>query len=648
MAYLQRIVGLRRRWKRLLLIVLDSLLVSFALWSAFALRLGDPWSFYLERGVIILPLMVIVTIPVFYFLGFYRSLLRYVSGRVFYDVATGAGVATLVTLAIWVLAHGPLIPRSTWLIHWIVTVLLIGSVRLLLRRTVSIPRGAFDSGQRVAIYGAGDAGAQLAVALQHSREFRPVVFVDSSVDLQGSEILGVKVYPPAKLEELIPSHEIGTVLLAMPSLNRRRRREILSSLESLPVRVLAMPSLPELASGAHRVDELRDVDVADVLGREPVAPDPELLAATIRDKVVLVTGGGGSIGSELCRQILRQKPRRLLIFEIGEHALYEIERELRWLASQSGIELELYALLGSVTDPERLRSILSVHAVATVFHAAAYKHVPLVEINPIAGVVNNVLGTLHAAQAAIDAGVETFVLVSTDKAVRPTNVMGASKRVAELVLQALATEQQKTTLCMVRFGNVLASSGSVVPLFREQIRRGGPVTVTDPDVVRYFMTIPEAAQLVIQAAAMATGGDVFLLEMGEPVRILDLARRMIHLSGYEVMDENNPDGDIEIRFMGLRPGEKLYEELLIDEHNQTTEHPMIMRAHEQSLPWAEFSSVLEQLATMAERQDCPGITSVLTDTVSGYRYSGHMSGDLSTHAATRAKHRLESQYLDHA
>ncbi len=613
------ILTLPRRWKRRLLILLDSVLITFSLWAGFALRLGDAWSFYLDRAVVILPLVVAITIPIFYMLGFYRSVLRYVSGRVYFELARAVGIATLLTLAVWVFGQGPPIPRSTWLIHWLVAVLLIGSMRLLLRGSVAIPRGAYSAGQKVAIYGAGDAGAQLAAALQHSREYRPVIFIDRNPDLQGSEILGIKVYDPEHLPELIPVHELESVLLAMPSTLARRRHEILTGLESLPVRVLAMPGLPELASGARRVDELREVSVEDILGREPVRASPGLMAATINDRSVMVTGGGGSIGAELCRQIVMQRPRRLVVVDSAEYALYRVERELARTCEQIDCRLELRLVLGSVQDRGRMESLMSGFAIDTVFHAAAYKHVPIVEHNPVEGVANNVLGTLHCAQAAITCGVRTFVLISTDKAVRPANVMGASKRFAELVLQALAEQQTGTTLCMVRFGNVLASSGSVVPLFREQIRKGGPITVTHPDIVRYFMTIPEAAQLVIQAGAMATGGEVFLLEMGEPVRILDLARRMIHLSGYEVRDQDNTDGDIEIEFTGLRPGEKLYEELLIGEDDLSTDHPMIKQAREQSIPWVDLAPMLDQLRILVRDQDSQGVWELLRSVVMGYR-----------------------------
>jgi FlaA1/EpsC-like NDP-sugar epimerase len=613
------LVNLPRGLKQGLLIAVDGLLIVFCVWAAFALRLGEPWSFFFRNAIWLVPLMVVLTLPAFYVLGFYRSVIRYVSGHVFFDAAKGVGVGALLSLAVWELAQGPVVPRSAWLIYGLLAVLTVGAFRLLLRGYVSVPRGAYAAGERVVIYGAGDAGAQLAVALQHSREYRPVAFLDDKPDLRGTEILGLKVHPSRRLPDLIPKLEVNTVLLAMPSVPRKQRREILDGLESLPLRVLAMPGLTELAAGTRRVDELREVDVEDVLGRDPVRADESLLAARLGGKSVMVTGAGGSIGAELCRQIIRRNPKRLVALELSEYQLYHTEQNLRRLLDQIASSVELIPILGSVQDRNRLVSVMQAFEVQTVFHAAAYKHVPIVEHNPMEGIANNVFGTWRCAEAAIRAGVEIFVLVSTDKAVRPTNVMGASKRLAELVLQGLAQPEPETRLCMVRFGNVLASSGSVVPLFREQIRRGGPVTVTHPDMVRYFMTIPEAAQLVIQAGAMAQGGDVFLLEMGEPVKIVDLARRMIHLSGFEVRDDGNPDGEIEIQFTGLRAGEKLYEELLIGDDDLATEHPRIKRARERAIQWDALHPALEELVGAVESGDHRTIRRVLEALVEEYR-----------------------------
>ncbi len=441
---------------------------------------------------------------------------------------------------------------------------------------------------RVAIYGAGEAGARLSTVLSTTRAFDPLVFIDDAKSLHGRMVNGIKVFPPEELPELIKTRNIDRILLALPSLTRRRRREILSELEPLGVHVQTVPEFEQLVTGSANVGDIREVDVCDLLGRDSVPPKAGLFDACIRDRVVMVTGAGGSIGSELCRQIIGLGPKRLILFEMSELALYNIERELRTYAEQNSIQVELIGLIGNGHHKLRMREILLTYRVQTVYHAAAYKHVPIVEHNVIEGIYNNVIATWNTAEAAHETDVETFVLVSTDKAVNPTNVMGATKRFAEMVLQGLHHRGTKTRFCMVRFGNVLASSGSVVPLFNEQIKAGGPVTVTHPEVIRYFMTIPEAAQLVIQAGSMADGGDVFVLDMGKPVRICDLARRMIHLMGMTVRDEQHPDGDIEIAYTGLRPAEKLYEELLIGNNVTGTQHPMILRAIEHSLPWERF------------------------------------------------------------
>jgi FlaA1/EpsC-like NDP-sugar epimerase len=446
-----------------------------------------------------------------------------------------------------------------------------------------------------------------------------VALVDDDPRLAGTVIAGVRVRRPAELPALVARHRVRRVLLAVPGIDRRRRRAIIEDLARLAVHVQTLPDIVDLVAGRARVDELAEVDVVDLLGREPVPPDPALLDRCIRGKSVMVTGAGGSIGSALCQQILRLGPRRLVLFEISEHALYRVEQDLRRAAAHADPGVEVVALLGSVHHLDRVHSIMTAFGVQTVYHAAAYKHVPIVEANMVEGIHNNVIGTWHCAEAAEAAGVETFVLVSTDKAVNPTNVMGATKRVAELVLQGMAERGSRTRFCMVRFGNVLDSSGSVVPLFRAQIRAGGPVTVTHPDVVRYFMTIPEAASLVIQAGSMASGGDVFLLDMGEPVRIADLARRMINLSGYTVCDAGNPQGAIPIVYTGLRPGEKLYEELLIGGDCAATGHPRILRAVEEGLPWARVRYLLGEFLAAANTFDCERALGLLRETVGGYR-----------------------------
>jgi FlaA1/EpsC-like NDP-sugar epimerase len=617
---LEQFLNLPIAVRRLLLVIGDTLAVLVAVWASFAIRLGDWWPDMLQDVVWLFPLAIIILIPTLAVVGLYRPILRYADESLLYTIVLGVSAGILLMMAVWVFLREGLVPRSSWLICWLVLTTLVGGGRLLLRRYLRRRFRSSAPRTPVIIYGAGEAGAQLVNALRYSAEFAPVVFVDDNPRLWGSVVLGLKVRAPTKLPRLIAHHEAGLILLALPSTSHRRRREILEDLAGLPVRVMALPTLAELTSGARRIDEFREIDVADILGRDTVQPNESLLRARVRDKAVMVTGAGGSIGAELCRQILALRPRRLVLFERSEYALYTIEQELgAMLANMGQPPIELIPLLGSVIHRRRLQVAMEHFGVQTVYHAAAYKHVPIVEHNPIEGVRNNVFGTLHAAEAAIAAGVETFVLVSSDKAVRPTNVMGATKRLAELILEGLAGEGGATRLCMVRFGNVLDSSGSVVPLFREQIRKGGPVTVTHPEVERYFMTIPEAAQLVIQASAMAQGGDLFLLDMGEAVRIFDLARRMIGLSGMEVRDEEHPDGDIEIQFTGLRSGEKLREELLIGADDLPTEHPMIRRAREGDPPWAAIQDCLERLDAAARAFDYPAVRAILREAVVEYQ-----------------------------
>ncbi len=620
MAFLQPLLNLPATTRRLLLAFGDVLAVLVAVWAAFALRLGDWWPELLQEVVWLFPLAVVILLPSFALAGLYRPILRYADESLLHAIVLGASVGLLLMMAVWVFLREGIVPRSSWLIAWLLLIALVGGSRLLLRRylrrrfRLSTPRIP------VIIYGAGEAGAQLIQALRYGAEFEPVAFVDDNPRLWGSVILGLNVWSASRLPRLIARHQAGLILLALPSASHRRRREILEALAGLPVRVLALPTLGELTSGARRIDEFREIEVEDILGRDSVQPNLELLRARVHDKTVLVTGAGGSIGAELCRQIVPLRPRRLVLFERSEYALYAIEQELQAISGNMSLpQVELFPLLGSVVHRRRLQVVMERFGVDTVYHAAAYKHVPIVEHNPIEGVRNNIFGTWYAAEAAEAAGVETFVLISTDKAVRPTNVMGATKRVAELILQGRAEEGGSTRLCMVRFGNVLDSSGSVVPLFREQIRRGGPVTVTHPDVERYFMTIPEAAQLVIQASALAQGGEVFLLDMGEPVRILDLAERMIRLSGQTVRDEAHPNGDIDIQFTGLRSGEKLREELLIGNDDVPTTHPMIRRAREGHLPWPVIREHLDRLDAAAHRFDYPAVRTLLQELVAGYQ-----------------------------
>jgi FlaA1/EpsC-like NDP-sugar epimerase len=475
------------------------------------------------------------------------------------------------------------------------------------------------SKERIAIYGAGVAGAQVVGALRDSGQYISVAFIDADRSLNARMIAGIRVHAPEDLPQLIERERITSVLLAIPACSRRQRQLILKSLEPYPVHVRTVPDISDIVAGTASVADLREVDSSDLLEREPVMPDDSLLQACIRGKVVMVSGAGGSIGSELCRQIVRLGPARLLLLEMSEPALYHIDRELRAVAVAQGLQTDIVPLLGNAHHRNRVREIMQQYRVQSVYHAAAYKHVPIVEQNIVEGIHNNVFSTWHLAEAALEARVETFVLISSDKAVNPTNVMGATKRFAELTLQALQGRSTVTRFCMVRFGNVLESSGSVVPLFREQIKRGGPVTVTHRDVIRYFMTIPEASQLVLQASAMGHGGDVFVLDMGQPLRIEDLARRMINLMGLSVREASNPDGDIEIIYTGLRPAEKLYEELLIGSNVTGTEHPMIMRAIEPHMPWAELSAILSEMLEALDNFDCGRARAMLMRTVSEYR-----------------------------
>ncbi|MCS3462833.1 FlaA1/EpsC-like NDP-sugar epimerase [Citrobacter sp. JUb117] len=466
-------------------------------------------------------------------------------------------------------------------------------------------------GTRVVIYGAGASGRQLLPALSQMDEYYPVAFVDDNRALQGQVIHGVSVFAPEKLAWLVEKYEAKKILLAMPSANRARKNEVIKTLEGLPCEVLSIPGMVDLVEGKARIDALRKVVITDLLGRDPVSPIPELVSRNINGKTVMVTGAGGSIGSELCRQIIKNKPDQIILFELSEFSLYSIDSELRNLNLSQDLQVKIYPILGNVQDKEHLERLIKAFNVDTIYHAAAYKHVPLVEFNVLDGVRNNIFGTLCCAQAAASCGVENFVLISTDKAVRPTNTMGATKRMAELVLQALAKEGGKTCFSMVRFGNVLGSSGSVVPLFEKQIASGGPVTLTHQDITRYFMTIPEAAQLVIQAGAMGTGGDVFVLDMGEPVKIIDLAHRMIALQGLSVRDDKHPYGDIAVQTTGLRPGEKLYEELLIGDNVSTTQHPRIKTANEVMLPWSEMSKLLAELDTACREFDYERVREIL-------------------------------------
>ena len=602
------------------MVTADAVCIPVMMYLALALK-SDSWASPTVGVAKAMLAATLVSIPVFARIGLYRAVIRYMGPRAALAVAAGTTLSCALLLLLTAVRVVTEVTPATVIIFASLLLAYVGASRMLLRWLL-LANGI--GAPHVVIYGAGRGGAELAAALAASGEFSPIAFVDDNSALWGTVIAGLEVYPQQQLPTLLEDHECRRVLLAMPSLSSRRRREILSKLEPVGVHVQTIPSITDLMTGTARVDELQEIAVTDLLGREAVAPVRELFETSIRGKSVLVTGGGGSIGSELCRQIIRLAPRRLLLLEMSELALYSVERELRAIAASEQLSVEIFALLGNAHHKFRLREILQNFAVQTVYHAAAYKHVPIVEHNVIEGIYNNVFSTWHTAEAALECRVETFVLVSTDKAVNPTTVMGATKRLAEVVLQGLQQRTQTTRFCMVRFGNVLESSGSVVPLFREQIRRGGPVTVTHPDVIRYFMTIPEAAQLVIQAGSMAEGGDVFVLDMGKPIRIVDLARRMIQLAGQTVRDDRHPDGDIEIVYTGLRPAEKLFEELLIGKNVTGTEHPMILRAVEHALSWSAVLAHLEQLRIAMARFDCRGASDILMQAVVEYRPAGDL------------------------
>jgi len=592
MIFLKYLFSLNRSQKRIVSVTIDILFILVAFWSALFVRLETVDIFLNDRYWILVTFVCPISILAFIKFGLYRAILRYMGAKALSAIVMGIAIS-VISIVVFTYFFNVNIPRTVPIIYTAFVLILIGGSRVVLRSIVGI--GLTRIGDPVIIYGAGVSGRQLLTSLMQSHEYYPCAFVDDDKTLRGSSIQGVHVYSPSILAKLVEQKEAKKILLALPSIGRTRRQEILQTLEPLALQVMTIPAMVDLVSGDKLYSDIKEVDISDLLGRESVSPNDELMMANIKDKVVMVTGAGGSIGSELCRQILKQAPKKLILFELSEFALYAIDRELNLSAQAQGLDIEILPMMGSVQRENRVQAIMHTFKVQTVYHAAAYKHVPMVEHNVVEGVRNNIFGTLYTARAAIAAKVETFVLISTDKAVRPTNVMGTTKRMAELILQALAKEAYNTRFCMVRFGNVLGSSGSVVPLFRKQIANGGPVTVTHPDITRYFMTIPEASQLVIQAGAMGKGGDVFVLDMGKSVKIVDLARKMIHLSGFTAKDENNPGGDVSIEFSGLRPGEKLYEELLIGDNVTGTEHERIMTANEIDLPWHALQGLLDNL-----------------------------------------------------
>lgn len=643
------LLNLTRKQKRTLQVIMDLVLLVLSVWLAFVVRVGaGDASSYLNDNLWLLWAAPLISIPIFTRLGMYRAVLRYLGMDSLKAIIKAISWSAVILALLIYLKGGNAdrIPRSYVFNYWIINLILIGGLRILIRDYfrgellknaapfMFLPRKT--SKQAVVIYGAGASGNQLLHALRSGKTMEPVAFLDDDPNISNRVIAGLKVYRPKDIQRMIKETGATQLLLAMPSATRARRREILAKLEPYPLHVRSIPGFMDLVSGKVKVQDLQEVDIADLLGRDAVEPDAELFARCIQQQVVMVTGAGGSIGSELCRQIISSQPKALILYEHAEYNLYSIHRELEKHINSQQLAIELVPILGSVREPERLLAVMQHWQVNTLYHAAAYKHVPIVEYNSAEGVENNVFGTLNTAEAAILAGVENFVLISTDKAVRPTNVMGGTKRLAELVLQALSHESQvaltrmaqqraatplvpnKTRFTMVRFGNVLGSSGSVIPLFRQQIANGGPVTVTHPNITRYFMTIPEAAQLVIQAGSMGQGGDVFVLDMGEPVRIAELAEKMINLTGLTVKSKATPNGEIEIQYTGLRPGEKLYEELLIGDNVVETNHPMIMSANESYLPWDQLRAVLNQLATASQTGDCQQIRQILRDHVDGF------------------------------
>ena len=558
----------------------------------------------------------IIAVPTFYRFGLYRNIIRFIGFNTIWTMVKAISLYSLMWGIVGYMAAIEGIPRSVIIINWLLSIVVLGGFRVggqwLLNEVINVKN---INSINVIIYGAGSAGRQLSTMLT-STNFKTIAFIDDSLEINNKTINAIEVFLPNHIDTLINKKKVKEIFLAIPSLSSIRRREIVEFLQSFNLPIKSLPSITDLTHGKLVIDDLKRIDVKDLLGREQVEPNKKLLKIKISGKVVFVSGAGGSIGSELCRQIILLKPKKLVLYEISEPSLYQIDQEL---INFNVPNIEIIPVLGSVRDKIRMINILSYYGVQTIYHAAAYKHVPLVELNQSQGILNNAIGTKLAAEAAIASKVETFVLVSTDKAVRPSSIMGAAKRVAELVLQALANEQRHTCFTMVRFGNVLDSSGSVIPLFKKQIRNGGPVTVTHSDVVRYFMTIPEAVELVIQAGAMGNGGDVFVLDMGEPIRISELAAKMIKLSGLEVLTADNPEGDIEISYIGLRPGEKLYEELLVGENVSNTEHNLIMRAMEEMIEWDRLSQMLQRLEEASNDENEENIHEALTKIVPSFR-----------------------------
>jgi len=616
---INKLILLSRVYKQFILILADSFLLISVLLIAFSVRLGgmywpDDNLFWVIFGS---PLLAI---PIFIRFRLYNTIIRYLGFKSMWMTVQAVSIYSLIwgIIAFMIASQGTGsiqdVPRSIVFINWIIAIVVILGFRMIARWALtSVSNNEFIS--NVMIYGAGEAGRQLSIALQQSNDYKIIAFIDDEKEIHGQSLNGIEVVSPDLIKNLINKYSVTEILMAVPTLSRNRRKEIINFLEPFPVLVRSLPSVLELAKGKVKIDDLREVTIKDLLGRDSIQPDQKMLSLNITNKAVMVTGAGGSIGSELCRQVLKLNPTVLILFELSEFALYTIHRELSTVSP----DLKILPFLGSINNKERVSAILKKYYVQTVYHAAAYKHVPMVEYNNNEGVNNNIFGTLACAEAAIDNNVETFVLISTDKAVRPTSTMGTTKRFAELILQGLSKQHTGTRFMMVRFGNVLGSSGSVIPLFKKQINEGGPVTVTSPKMIRYFMTIPEAVELVIQAGAMGKGGDVFVLNMGDPVSINDLAIKMIRLSGLEIKDESNPNGDIEILYTGIRPGEKLFEELLIGDNISKTDHPMIMRAEEDEIEWKDLKVILKDLEEAIINSDFRKVREILTIAVPDFK-----------------------------
>ena len=612
----EQLANLSRRQKQALMIMSDVIILLFAIWLSFALRLGVLWPDKILSNLWIFLIIPLVSIPLFIRFGLYKSVLKFMGTKVIITAFQSITITSLFVGFSMMIFRESDMPRTVILIFWFVSSILIIIMRFLYKGYLYSWDNFVNDRKPTIIYGAGSAGAQIVESLRKNHEYAPIAFIDDEKSKQGTFINFTRIYPFSDLKDIIKKRKVKAILLAIPSLSEQRKRDLLKKLSKYPVEVKLLPSLSEIVSGRVSIENIRHVQVEDILGRTPVKPKTSLLKKNITAKNVLVTGSGGSIGSELCRQILKLKPNKIVLFEHSEFNLYSIDYELKSLGEK---DCEIIPVLADVKSINKVENAIKENKIDTIYHAAAYKHVPMVEKNIVEGVFNNVMGTYNVAVCARDNNVENMVLISTDKAVRPTNVMGASKRFSELVLQALNSEESTTCFSMVRFGNVLDSAGSVVPLFRRQIKEGGPVTVTHAKVTRYFMSIPEAVQLVIQAGAMAKGGDVFVLDMGEPVRILDLAHRMINLSGLSPITSENPEGDIKIKFTGLREGEKLYEELLIGKDVIQSKHPQIMQANEDFLSWQKVSSLIEEIKTYHEKLDDDSMKKILIENVEGYK-----------------------------